>query len=344
MADLDPYTMLDLVAEVVRLANPERPERVTQRQFDATAVTDEQYADLPHARNITRLMLQGWGDLVALSLSDSDTRRRALAGRLRAANAAWLTHEQAEYALRLVCRRLGGLATFAPGDYRRERDELIATARRNGAVAEMSLPDEHQVIALFGDWDTALEAVGLQRRDDAPPRRRRTAPTVPEVLERCYEAHGTLPNKGELYVFAQANGIPLPRKLDGKNYADHIAEWQQSRREAGLPFAEKFPRKRDRPDYSVDVGARIDGYERRNNWTPETIIPWLIRFLDELPANVRPVQRAYQDWSRETSGAPSASTVDTHGGFTALMDEARRQRQATRHSKPSATGTAAGLD
>jgi hypothetical protein len=59
------------------------------------------------------------------------------------------------------------------------------------------------------------------------------------------------------------------------------------------------------------------------------MIPWLIQFLDQLPTGARPTQRRYADWARDAPGAPSYSTLTPHGGFTALMDEARRRRAAT---------------
>jgi hypothetical protein len=38
---------------------------------------------------------------------------------------------------------------------------------------------------------------------------------IVEVLDRCYEHHGTEPTLGELVQFARANGIPFPRKEHG---------------------------------------------------------------------------------------------------------------------------------
>jgi hypothetical protein len=343
MAALDQYAMLDLIAEGARIARPDGPEHVSTREFDRVTGQSERFADLPRARSLSRIFLQGWPDLVELSLQDEQSRARTLAIRTSVQEAGWFSHEQAEFALKLVCRRLGGLAAFTPGDYRRERAALTAEAGRRSQIVEMVLPNQDQIEALFGSWDGALVAVGLQARSeadredgavesvggDASPAPNRPAPSIIDVLDRCYAAHGTEPTIGELVLFARANGIPFPRKERGKPWSEYVAEWKEARRADGLGVPEGPPAKRDRPDYGQDVGAAREGERRLREWDEDALVEWAMRFLSELRRNQRPTQRTYDDWVSRTDGAPGHSVMERHGGFAHIMSLARtRQRQA----------------
>jgi hypothetical protein len=339
MAQLDQYALLDLIADAARVAQPEAPESVSVRAFDSVTASEERFAALPRARSLSRIFLQSWRDLVALSLMERSARARTLAHRSDAQEAGWFTHEQAEFALRLVCRRLGGVADFNPGDYRRER-EALAEGGRASAAMPWSLPTENQIVALFGSWEEALTAAELQAEpqaalpntpaDTGAAGRTRNAipsaptPTIIEVLDRCYEAHGTQPTFGELALFARANGIPFPRKDVGRPWDDYLDEWKRNRRAQGLQAPERPPAKRDRPDYGQDVGAARPGERRLTGWTDELIVEWVGRFLDQLPRDRRPTERAYADWTAGMPGAPGQSTLQRYGGFAHFMDQARR--------------------
>lgn len=340
MAALDQYAMLDLIAEGARIARPDGPEHVSTREFDRVTGQSERFADLPRARSLSRIFLQGWPDLVELSLQDEQSRARTLAIRTSVQEAGWFSHEQAEFALKLVCRRLGGLAAFSPGDYRRERAAITTEAGRRSQIVEMVLPNENQIEALFGGWDDALVAVGLQARSEADSENRavesvegeaaepnRTAPSIIDVLDRCYVAHGTQPTIGELVVFARANGIPFPRKERGKPWSEYVAEWKEARRAEGLGVPEGPPAKRDRPDYAQDVGAARAGERRIREWDEDGLVEWAVRFLSELHREQRPTLRTYDDWVARTDGAPGHSVMERHGGFAHIMSLARQRRQ-----------------
>jgi hypothetical protein len=260
-------------------------------------------------------------------------RGRELARRTEVEEVGWFSHEQAEFALCLVCRRLGGLASFGPGDYRREREALISARGRGSHELPLVLPTEHQIVALFGDWDAALLAAGLQARSDesgtnASAARTTTAATttIIEVLDRCYEAHGTQPTFGELALFARANGIPFPRKEIGRPWDDYLDEWKDFRRGAGLEVPAMPPPKRARPDYGQDVGAANEGEHRIAEWDEAALVVWACSFLDELPRNRRPTLRAYANWVAQTPGAPGHSTLQRYGGFAHVLGLARSQR------------------
>jgi hypothetical protein len=73
---------------------------------------------------------------------------------------------------------------------------------------QLRLPSEHQVIAVAGSWDRALADAGLASRPKVGHKRRTAVPTITEILNRCYEAHGAQPTQRESELFARANGIP----------------------------------------------------------------------------------------------------------------------------------------
>jgi hypothetical protein len=152
MNGFDPLTLLDLVGEVVRCADLERLESISQGAFDRTAGAQEKFARVPPARSLTWFFLQGWRDLVELSLREPQSRARTPSGRVRAEEALWLNEDCARNALRVVCRRLDG-APPSREAYRRERAKLIAAAGRNGALIMETLPTEDQIESLLGQWD-----------------------------------------------------------------------------------------------------------------------------------------------------------------------------------------------
>jgi len=326
----DPYTLLELLGEVVRVADPEHPEKVTQARFDQTAAVHEQFAQVPPARSLSRFFLQGWGDLVELSLRDPGLRERTLAMRARTEQTMWLTAEGAVAALRLICLRLGGVVPTREA-YRRERIRLISLAGRDGGLVAEILPTEDHIDHLLDGWDSALHAARLGSLADAPPARR--APSIIDVLDRCYAHHHTEPVSVELELFARANGIPYPRRESGKAFAEYVTEWKQQRLAAGLDIPGRPPRKRDRPDYGVDVGAARPGERRATaRWTPELLAPWVDRFLDELPRSTRPTERNWNDWAHTVEGAPNASRVIENGGFSTSIDAGRERRRRARGS------------
>ena len=324
---LDPYTLLDLVGELVRIVDQHDPQSVSQRRFNDEAGKHERFSILPRAQSICRILRQSWHGVVELSLLDSAERVKTLAMRLRAEEASWLTHEQGEFAIRLICRRLGGIVAVSRSEYRRERERLIGSAGRGGAELAEVLPTENQILALFGSWNDALTSAGVALPPGSTPERRIFRGTsVIEVLDRCYEHHHSEPTLSELALFAQANGIPLPG-LRGRGYRDYVREWKEQRRAQGLDVPERPPAKRDRPDYGVDVGAAAAGERRkRKRWSVEEIEPWVDDFLDWLQPALWPTERHYEDWAGETQGAPRASILINHGGFTKLIDEGRQRR------------------
>jgi hypothetical protein len=102
----------------------------------------------------------------------------------------------------------------------------------------------------------------------------------------------------------------------GVRFGDAVAAWKETREARGLPVPEKPPRPKERADYSRDVGAareseRLRGAARegerlRRKWRDvEECIPWMVRYLEELPATARSARRSYRDWTLRQDGAPA---------------------------------------
>src|SRR3954463_8681951 len=97
---------------------------------------------------------------------------------------------------------------------------------RGAHRGQLRLPTDDQLLAVAGSWDRALAHAGLRARHARGGHRARVGPVpIVEVLDRCYEHHGTEPTFGELERFARANGIPFPRRK--RPWKDYLDEWKE---------------------------------------------------------------------------------------------------------------------
>ena len=262
--------------------------------------------------------------MLALALREEGERTRSLAARQRIDDATWLNHEQGIATLRVICRRLGGPVTIRPTEYRREREAIMALNRHQSGDVQCLMPTENQLTLLFGGWDDALVAAGLEPRTGANVSRR-ASPTPIDLLDRCFECFGTEPTQAELCVFAQANGIPFPRRQPGRRWASDVEEWKEQRRACGKPVPDRPPPKRDRPDYGESCEAALPGEKRpTQRWTREDCVAWVRRYIEQLQTGDRPTQRGYDDFAAKQERAPRASAIGRKGGFLAVLQAARR--------------------
>jgi len=90
------------------------------------------------------------------------------------------------------------------------------------------------------------------------------------------------PTLNELAAFAKANGIPFPRKERGRPWSDYLRGWKDGRQARGLPVPQGPPPKRQRPDYTQDVGAALPGERRaKKSWEDiDECVDWVVRYLD----------------------------------------------------------------
>jgi hypothetical protein len=152
--------------------------------------------------------------------------------------------------------------------------------------------------------------------------------SIVEVLDRCYERHGTEPTIKEIELFARANGIPFPRRERGRPWSSYVTEWKEGRRARGLPVPSGPPPTSQRPDYSEDVGAALPEERRmRRRWDDrDELVEWAARYLSQLKLRERPSQRGYDAWAANNPGAPRASAFQRqHDGWEAVRDAARER-------------------
>lgn len=314
---LDPLLVLAAVREVAELSGQPVPQRISTRAWDASRHLSDRFADAPAARHITERLGISWRRVVELAFIPSRGQLIALGHALGDAGDGTLTAEQCDFALNVVARRLR-VSTLTPGQYRAERDALLAALATKPTATW--LPTEDAVTALIGSWDRALAHAGLRRRIGLGGQVGIRGVSIVELLERCYEHHGTEPISSEMEQFARANGIPYPRR--DRSYPDYVREWKERRQAAGLPVPDGPPPTRERPDYSKDVGAARPGERRIEKLTEDDLIAWVARYLRAVPPGERPSKRAYDRWARNEDGAPWASRFHAVGGWSSVRARA----------------------
>ncbi|MBV8945847.1 MAG: hypothetical protein JOZ95_10525 [Solirubrobacterales bacterium] len=324
-SEFEPLALLHVVRDVARSSPAEDPRRVSTRTWDGARELGERFTDVPAARRICEHLRLPWEKIRELAFMDGHAQRIALGHALGDEQANWLTTEYSCFALRLIARRLGA-ATVTPGQYRAVRQATLGSGRGRRSIARRVLiPTAEQIQTLAGGWDEALAQAGLAPRHGLGGHHARVGPVpIVEVLDRCYEHHGTEPTLGELVLFARANGIPFPRKERGRPYRSYVKEWKDRRSARGLDTPDGPPPKCERPDYTVDVGAALPGESRaKSAWADrKEVVAWVTRYLDELKARDCASQRAYAAWARQQDGAPWASVLARHGGWVAVREEA----------------------
>ena len=324
-SEFEPLALLRVVREVARSSPADEPRRISTRSWDGARELSERFVDVPAARRICEYLRLPWDKIRELAFMNGHAQRIALGHALGGEHADWLTKEYSCFALRLIARRLGA-TTVTPGQYRAERHAIVAPRRsRRSIVRRVLIPTAEQIQTLASSWDEALAQAGLAPRDGLGGHHARVGPVpIVDVLDRCYEHHGTEPTLGEPVLFARANGIPFPRKERGRPYSSYVKEWKDRRSARGLDIQDGPPPKCERPDYTSDVGAALPGESRaKSAWADhDEVVTWVARYLAELQARNRASQRGYDAWARQQKGAPWASVLERHGGWVAVREEA----------------------
>ena len=157
------------IADVLRAADPTRPERVSTRAFDAAR--SAHHPSLPSARSLGSWLGMSWQEVKDVALSESRDVVRTYGSRHREAARPWRDVEGAVLALKRVAEALG-------------QEELSLTAydafrKRSSAATRELLPTSLQIVRLFG---------GLGKRAGSC----RTPPIVGLAL-----ANGTASGRGD---------------------------------------------------------------------------------------------------------------------------------------------------
>jgi hypothetical protein len=342
---MEPLLVLRGVHEVSVLAQPSAPETVTQRAFDDARARSVARAELPPARRITEQLALPWREVLAVAHAPANKHSFLLGRKETEASAqTWLTPEYVAFALRLVARRLN-TNTLTPGEYRVERERMLREDRARWLHGgQLLLPNEDQIRAaagspiangpVAGSWDAALRLAGLGANERVPRKITQRILLRVEVIERFHDHYGEKPSAKAVEAFARGNKLALSAER-GRSWGDIFAEWEQQRRERGLPAPRVVRRAGGRghkaPDYSHDVGAARPGEEPyKRKWADaDACAAWIKRYLAQLGPNERSTVRGYDDWARTQPGAPRASRFGQHGGWEALRRRAQEQVHGT---------------
>jgi hypothetical protein len=307
------------VREIASQADAENPVQTSQRRFDAAREQNERFAGLPLARDIARRLALPWREVLLLAHAPTEQHAHRLGRAQTRAEQDWLTGEHIAYALRTVAARLNA-RTLTPGQYRAERARMLALSNTRWLHGRrLRLPTDEQIRLAASDWDRALALARLDRRPGRGDQGhgRRALSTV-ELLERCYQAHGTEASALELRRFARANGIPWTPDRD-RTWLESVAAWKDERRARGLTTPDGPPPRGERPNYAQPVGAGLSGEQRRHDWSDiNDCLPFVIAYLEQLRSGERSSKLGYTDWARTQPGAPAYSCFDQHGGWQRL--------------------------
>ncbi|HWY19503.1 MAG TPA: hypothetical protein VNY27_12435 [Solirubrobacteraceae bacterium] len=299
---------------------------VSRRAFDAAAHANGA-SDLSAAGNIAKALKLRWHEVIMVAHEPAGEQNHRLSQKQTAPYQDWLTEEYIGSLLKLVAHRRG-VTTLAPDHYREERAAILAAdAARWLHGGQLLVPSDDQIIAACGGaaaggWDRALALAGLQPRPAHGAKRGKYAPPTTDLLDRCYEAHGTQPRQDELETFARANDIPCSRDRS-KKWSETITDWKAKRRATGLPVPDGLPPMDQRPDYTRNVGAAMPGETRQHKWdNVEDCIACVQRYLEQLPSGQRSGQRNYNVWAAGQDDAPENSAFKQHGGWEAVRRKA----------------------
>lgn len=141
-------------------------------------------------------------------------------------------------------------------------------------------------------------------------------------------SQGAMPASNELEAFARAQGFPLPRRPAG-GHRQALLEVQQQFAAQGRWPPSRPPLKSQPRAYDFTAGADRQQREtrRRKRRTKEDCLAAIVAYLDQLDGRETAAQKRYGKWVSGT-GRPAPSSFRQHGGWTALVAEARAIRCA----------------
>ncbi len=339
----EPLILLHGVREVAALANPNEPQAVTQRAFDAARKRSTTHANMPPARRITERLKLRWSVLLAVAHKSERWQAHELGAKSQGPTSlSWLTEEHVTAVLQLVAGRLTA-DTVSIRQYEAECEELLRVDRARWFHGRnLLLPTPRQIVTKVGSWDKALRKAGLKLPHERAPRQReKRAPPLPDLMERFHDKYGVQPTSPELQEFARGNGIPYPDPRRVK-FSTGLEEWLAQRRTNDLLDPKVVRRRRGppprnsppapRPDYSRDVGAarpgeRRLGEHRLSKWSREDCIASVARYLEHA-AGSRSTERGYTTWAAAQESAPVLSTVKLHGTWETMRKLAQERLAA----------------
>jgi hypothetical protein len=232
-----PLELLELVAVIARHANPDDPQSVSQRAWDAArAVSDER---APRAHAISQRLGVPWRTVLRVALGNPDDAWRQLTSHQADKGRKGITLDAVIVAMRQAALRLGD-SHLDRGQYRAAREQIMAASRgaRRGRAshAEDAMPTLNQLDFVLRqhdlDWAQALERAELASHSTT---RKRRALSAEEAVRAFVEDFGAVP-RGSKQMRAWSQRIRLSIGTPGSPaIKDAVAAVQAERATAGKP-------------------------------------------------------------------------------------------------------------
>lgn len=311
-AKWDPKLLLAVMNEVLRFADAERPDRVTQRAYNA-ARQDAGYATTPRADKLAARFGVPWSSLITTVITQerpawvlAQTDRRPRATRTRAefvfaiqAAARWLDTDHINQA-----------------SYQRARREINASVRRRHLHGNAFVPlPEISTIKRLMPFSEAVTAAGLtisiRQVKQAMPRRHLTVLFV--------EHGGFSPTFRQLIRFASHHRIRLADRQDDP-YTPGIAAAREAFQREGRWFPPSV-RSASPPDATARIERSSPDTQRARERFPATKKEGYS--LDELRQALRAASAALPPGESLTSSSYlAASELHPHLPNSAVMRKA----------------------
>jgi hypothetical protein len=283
---LEPLLLLRDIREVCLLADPEHPEKVTQRAFDQARSEHMKFLDIPRAERIVKYLKLPWRKVLASAHGEGD-QVKLLANQKKSHHRQdWLTEEHVAFCLKLVALRLQAapgkpVKTVTPAQYHAERERILAEDRSQFAHgAQPRLPTETQIThAVAGKLDRRRKAPagGKQRKEKA--RRTKVEALLPQKARTLTGAWDAALELAKLEP-TSAKGEPASGVLTSLELLDRFYEVRGAQASSTdlrrFAAANRIPYNRDREkvSWSELIETWKEGLRARGITPPEKPPPW----------------------------------------------------------------------
>lgn len=319
VADGDLRTRYEQIADVLRAADPDHPERVSTRRFDAARALAGHPA-LARASAHSDWFGMSWDETREVALNSARDPVRTRASRHRSPPRPWSDRKGVVLALRRVAQAL-------------EQDHLAGTSydeyRKNAHPATRELlPTSAQIVRLFGSWDNALAATGLLPEITPQP----SGYPIVEATGLFVRTQGWLPARRDLEAFAADDrwAFPLqsPSQKPWAAWMDDFERWWVDELRNIMPEPcsgrSKFVPLTEEDIVALPTSTRAP----KGHWTRTRVVERVAGYLVGNPEVTALQQAPYRAWAKQQNASgirtPSASTLNTHGTLEELERDARR--------------------
>jgi hypothetical protein len=321
LTDLERY---DVVAAVALHGQPNSPEMITMRRWDA-ARAGAGFPDAPTARAMTMHFAgRGWAQILSDALSNHRNLTQVEAKRTGSEDRSDLDFRHVRFAIRAAALARTQ-ETITEGEYAETREKMIAAdARREvGGLMERLMPTVGQIRHLLGNgpeaWMKAVEDVAGLR----PPARKGPPKGMPLLV--AYELYVDVAqakcSRHELTRFARESGFKLERTT-GVKWGAIESEVAKRLTAAGKEMPAKSVGRGTKPvaDLAL-VPVEHHQVEETITVSREMCINALREFHGLLPKRAKRTRARYLAEVRNHSQWPWPNHFNKWGGFTALLGE-----------------------